>query len=173
MEAFAMLCLGVDPGLSGAISLLCSERGLLECEDIPVEFNGLHTGKMMRWVDAIKLQALLVEWSTRHDFAHHSVHAVIERPIPMPSMPSTTTASSFDTFGVVRALVCGKASPNGMTMVNPATWKRAFGLKTNKDESIACALRLYPKAAKYLKLKKSHNRAESILVGHFLLMELA
>lgn len=168
-----MLVISTDPGLSGAISLLCSERGLLECEDLPTCGNGLATGKMMRWIDAGKLQELLTSWSTRHDFAQHSVHAVIERPIPMPSMPSTTTASSFDTFGVIRALVCGKVSPNGMTMVNPVTWKRYFGLKTDKDESIACALRLYPDAKRYLARKRDHNRAESILVGHFLLMELS
>lgn len=168
-----MLVLACDPGLTGAISLLCSERGLLECEDLPIESNGQATGKMLRWIDAEKLQEMLRKWSSDWRFAEQSVHACIERPIPMPSMPSTTTASSFDTFGVVRALVSGKVSPKGMTMVNPTTWKKAFGLKTDKDESIACALRLYPSAARYLTKKLHHNRGESILIGHWLLRELA
>lgn len=168
-----MLSIGVDPGLSGAMSLLCSKRGLLECADLPICGNGLKTGRMMRWIDAAALQALISEWSVRHAFAENDVHACIERPIPMPSMPSTTTASSFDTFGVIRALVCGKVSPNGMTMVDPVTWKRSFGLKTDKDESIACALRLYPKAAKYLTKKLHHNRSESILIGHWLMREVS
>jgi hypothetical protein len=168
-----MLTISVDPGLTGAISLLCSQRGLLECEDLPTCSNGQSTGKMLRWIDCDKLQKLLAEWSSDWRFAEESVHAVIERPIPMPSMPSTTTASSFDSFGVIRALVSGKVTPNGMTIVTPREWKKFFGLGTDKDESIACALRLYPSAARYLTKKLHHNRAESILVGHFLLREVA
>ena len=168
-----MLVIGCDPGLTGAISLLCSQRGLLECEDLPTCTNGQTTGKMLRWIDVAALQGMLWDWSVRHGFAEHSVHACIERPIPMPSMPSTTTASSFDTFGVVRALVTGRVSPNGMTVVDPSRWKRMFGLHTDKDGSIACAKRLYPDASASLARKKDHNRAESILIGHWLLREVA
>ena len=168
-----MLIIGVDPGLTGAISLLCSERGLLECEDLPTCGNGQNTGKMLRWIDVEKLQTMLSVWSARHAFAERSVHACIERPIPMPSMPSTTTASSFDTFGVVRALVTGKVAPNCMTVVDPSRWKKMFGLHTDKDGSIACAKRLYPDAGASLARKKDHNRAESILIGHWLLREVA
>ncbi len=168
-----MLVIGCDPGLTGAISLLCSQRGLLECEDLPTCSNGQKTGKMLRWIDAAALQALLWDWSVRHGFAEHSVHACIERPIPMPSMPSTTTASSFDTFGVIRALVTGKISPKGMTVIDPSDWKKLFGLGNDKDESIACAKRLYPDAGASLARKKDHNRAESILIGHWLLREVA
>ena len=166
-----MIVLGVDPGLTGAISLLCSQRGLLECEDLPTSTNGLKTGKMLRWIDVEKLQAMLVEWSRRHSFAQQSVHACIERPIPMPSMPSTTTASSFDTFGVVRALVTGKVSPSCLVIVSPNDWKKKFGLHTDKNASRACALRLYPDAP--VTRAKDHNRAESILIGHWLLREVA
>ena len=168
-----MLVIGCDPGLTGAISLLCSERGLLECEDLPTCGNGQNTGKMLRWIDVEKLQDLLRKWSIDWRFAEQSVHACIERPIPMPSMPSTTTASSFDTFGVVRALVTGKVAPNGMTVVNPSTWKKLFGLHTDKDASIVCAKRLYPDSAASLARKRDHNRAESILIGHWLLREVS
>lgn len=168
-----MLIISVDPGLTGAISLLCSQRGLLECEDIPTCGNGQTTGSMLRWVDTNALQSMLANWSTKHDFANQSVQACIERPIPMPTLPAQTVASQFDTFGVIRALVTGKVSLGAMTIVNPQIWKRAFGLKSDKDASIACALRLYPKAAKYLARKKDHNRSESILIGHWLMRELA
>lgn len=167
------LILGVDPGLTGAISLLCSQRGLLECEDLPTSSNGQTTGKMLRWIDVAELQTMLANWSTKHDFAGQSVHAAIERPIPMPTLPAQTVASQFDTFGVIRALVGGKVSFNAMHIVNPQVWKRTFGLKSDKDESIACALRLYPRAAGFLARKKDHNRSESILIGHWLLMEVA
>jgi hypothetical protein len=166
-----MLVIGCDPGLTGAISLLCSQRGLLECEDLPVCSNGQKSGKMLRWIDAAALQSILWDWSVRHGFAEHSVHACIERPIPMPSMPSTTTASSFDTFGVIRALVTGRVSADGMTVIDPSDWKKLFGLSRDKDASRACALRLYPEAP--VKLAKHHNRAEAILIGHWLLREVS
>lgn len=153
--------------------MICSQHGLLECEDLPTCGNGQSTGKMLRWIDCDKLEELLCTWAARHAFAEQSVHAVIERPIPMPTLPAQTVASQFDTFGVIRALVGGKVSPNGMTIVNPQVWKRVFGLKTDKDQSIACALRLYPAAAKLLARKKDHNRSEAILLGHWLLREIA
>jgi hypothetical protein len=165
-----LLIIGVDPGLTGAISLICSERGLLECVDLPVCGNGQATGKMLRWIDAGKLQELLATWSSKFSFAEESVHAVIERPIPMPSMPSTTTASSFDSFGVIRALVLGKVALDGMTIVNPREWKNFYGLGTDKDESRATALRLYANAQ--VNRAKDHNRAEAILIGHWLLREI-
>lgn len=166
-----MLIMGVDPGLTGAISLLCSRRGLLACEDLPTTTNGQATGKMLRWVDAGKLQELLASWSQCHSFADESVHACIERPIPMPTLPAQTVASQFDTFGVIRALVGGKVAPQGMTIVNPRDWKKVFGLGTDKDASRACALRLYPDAP--VTRAKDHNRAESILIGHWLMREVA
>ena len=60
-----MLIIGVDPGLTGAISLLCSSRGLLACVDLPVCSNGQATGKMLRWLDAEQLQGLLANWSAK------------------------------------------------------------------------------------------------------------
>lgn len=168
-----MLIVSSDPGLTGAISLLCSQRGLLECEDLPICGNGTASGKMMRWIDVDGLQRILTEWAHKYEFAQHSVRAAIERPIPMPTLPAQTVASQFDTFGVIRALVGNKVGPGGLHIVTPNEWKKTFGLKSDKDASIACALRLYPSAANLLKFKKSHNRAESILVGHFLLRQIA
>jgi hypothetical protein len=166
-----MLVIGVDPGLTGAISLLCSERGLLECEDLPTCGNGQETGKMLRWIDATALQGMLWDWSVRHAFAECSVHACIERPIPMPTLPAQTVASQFDTFGVIRALVGGRVALGGMTIINPRDWKKLFGLGTDKDASRATAKRLYPDAP--VTRVKDHNRAESILIGHWLLREVA
>ncbi len=165
------MIIGVDPGLTGALSLLCPERGLLECADIPTAPNGTSTGKMLRWVDAEALQAILRDWSTKYEWAKESVHACIERPIPMPTLPAQTVASQFDTFGVIRALVGGKVKPDGMTVINPRDWKKAYGLGTDKDASRACALRLYPSAP--VTRVKDHNRAESILIGHWLMREVA
>jgi hypothetical protein len=163
-----MLVIGVDPGLTGALCLLDSQRGLLECEDIPVIANGQDSGSMKRWVDADLLEILLRDWSAAHDFARNSLHAAIERPIPMPTLPAQTIASQFDTFGVLRSMLRQHAA---MCYVNPREWKKFFGLKTDKNAARECCLRLYPSAP--VKRVKDHNRAESVLIGHWLLREIA
>jgi hypothetical protein len=156
------MVIGCDPGVTGAISLLKSGQ-LLECEDLPVTANGMVTGKVSRWLDVRALNAMLQDWSARHDFAREAVSAVIERPIPMPSMPSTTTASSFDTFGAVRAVLGIRVGE--VVAVAPKEWKVFFGLSPDKNASRAMALKLYPDAP--VSRVMDHNRAESVLLAHW------
>lgn len=161
-----MIALGVDPGLTGAISLLDSGRGLLECADIPTSGNGTASGSMQRWVDVAALAEILDTWSVRHSFARESVHAFLERPIAMPRLPSQTIASQFDTFGVIRALICSRPVwGTRARFVNPQEWKRFFGLGSEKDASRKVCLRLYPDAP--ITRAKDHNRAESLLIAHY------
>lgn len=163
-----MLAIGCDPGLTGALALLDSDRGLLEVVDVPTCANGQTTGSMKRWVDVEALADQLRTWSRTHEFALHSVVAAVERPIPMPSLPAQTVASQFDTFGAIRALLRRYAD---VRHPDPQVWKKRFGFGRDKDEARACALRLYPGAP--LTRVKDHNRAESVLIGHWLLKEMA
>ncbi len=160
-----MLMIGCDPGLTGALALIHSHRGLLACEDIPTMSNGTETGGMKKWVDVVAIDNMLMGWSAKHDFARESVHATVERPIAMPNLPVQTSASSFDTFGAIRTILMLKLNTRFVHLVNPAEWKKSFGLKRDKNESRACCLRLYPTAP--VNLAKHHNRAESVLLGHY------
>lgn len=158
-----MLFIGCDPGVTGAISLIKAGE-LLECEDLPVTANGMPGGKVTRWVDVPKLDAMLRDWSARHQFAREAVSAAIERPIPMPSMPSTTTASSFDTFGAVRAVLSIRVGE--VLAVAPTEWKKFFfGKGADKNASRAMALTFYPGAP--VRRTKDHNRAEALLIAHW------
>lgn len=168
-----MIIIGIDPGLTGAITLLDSiGPRLLECADLPVQSNGLAGGSMRNWLDVTALRHLLREWAMRHGLGHHDVAVAIERPIPMPSLPAQTIASQFDTFGALRGLF---ASPGYRTVLFPSpSWKREFGLKGGKEskhESRDCARRLYPSAP--VTRAKDHNRAESILIAHWCIGEIA
>lgn len=166
-----MIVVSCDPGLTGALSLIHSERGLLACVDLPICGNGQATGSSLRWVDVEALEVILATWSSRYDFARESVHAAIERPIPMPTLPAQTVASQFDTFGVIRALLGARLGQAAMHIIAPKAWKKLFGLQADKEAARACCLRLYPTAP--VSRKKDHNRADSILIGHFLVKELA
>lgn len=158
-----MLVIGCDPGLSGALALI-NETGLLELVNIPVEENHSKTGKVTRRVDVGTFSALLSIWSVKYGFLHEGVHACLEQAVPLPGMPSTTTASTFDSYGVLRAVL--ELKVDYFETVHPQMWKRDFGLKAgDKDAARECAMRLYPGAP--LKLKKSHNMAEALLVAHW------
>ncbi len=156
------MIVGCDPGLTGAITLIHRGR-LLECEDIPTTENGQASGSMKRWVDVAGLRALLSAWSARHDFARESVLGVLERPIPMPSLPAQTIASQFDTFGAIRALMA--EALHEVHFANPRAWKSFYGLKADKDAARTTALALYPGAP--VTRVKDHNRAESLLIAHW------
>jgi crossover junction endodeoxyribonuclease RuvC len=170
-----MLVIGVDPGLTGALSLLGGDCNLLECTDIPVCSNGQSTGSMKRWVDEVALRALLAEWSVRHDFAREHVSAVMERPIAMPTLPAQTIASQFDSFGTIRGVLSmlrRAGGDDGQThVVEPRQWKKRYGIRNDKDHARQVAGALYPDAP--VKRVKDHNRAEAILIAHYWLKEHA
>jgi hypothetical protein len=158
-----MIVIGIDPGLTGALALLSTTSGLLDVVDVPICDNGHAGGKMRNWLDAAELVQRLIDWRRRHDFARESVHAVIERPIPMPSLPAQTIASQFDTLGALRASMASMGWP--VLMVEPQRWKKTFGIGQDKEIARATCIRLYPAAP--VTRKKDHNRAEAILIAHW------
>lgn len=160
------MILGCDPGLQGALSLIDARTGrLLECVDIPVCSNGQNSGRMMRWVDVRKTGELLLDWSGRYDFAGWGCRAVIERPIAMPGKSAQIVASQFDTFGTLRALM--EARADSVSYVNPSDWKKLYGVGADKEKARETAMALYPTAP--VSRVKDHNRAESVLIAHWLL----
>jgi crossover junction endodeoxyribonuclease RuvC len=164
--------IGIDPGLTGAMALLCSERGLLACVDLPTESNGLKTGSMKRQLDAAEFDRQMIEWRITHDLAYEHVTVMVERPIAMPSLPAQTIAAQFDTVGAIRALCSLRF--NATNFVAPSEWKKLFGLKGGKeakDGSREAALRLYPSAP--VARVKDHNRAEAVLIAHWAKVKLA
>lgn len=158
-----MLGIGIDPGLSGAMALLCPVRGLLDVEDLPTCANGLESGRMVRWLDVRSIAETLHRWSDAHELGKESVAVFLERPIAMPGQQISTAASNFDCQGVLRALM----TIRGYTtrMVPPAEWKRYYKLGKDKDAAVKTARALYPTAP--LTLAKHHNRSEAILIGRY------
>jgi len=167
-----MMVIGIDPGLTGAAVLVSRGDLILECCDLPSRPRP-HSGKVAKWLDAGALAKILRDWRYSYGLEHNAVCVVIEQPRPMPGMPSTTSASLFDTVGVIRGVV---AALNIGTILHadPKTWKSAYNLAAgDKNASIECAKRLFPYYAELFARAKDHNRAEAALLAHWGRAEVA
>jgi hypothetical protein len=137
--------LGADPGISGAVAILCG--GAIEAWDAPVAGGELDTDELARIVRDAK-----------PDFA------VIER---VSSMPKQGVASTFKfgmSYGALRAVVAVCGIPQHL--VTPVTWKKHFKLSSDKEESRALAIRMWPGCGLF-NLKKHEGRAEAALLARY------
>lgn len=145
--------IGIDPGVSGAIAVLC-DGDLLRLEDMPVAI----VGKTRKHRDIMEGQ--LAQILRPHPGATVWLEAV-------HSMPGQGVSSSF-LFGACYGACKGVAAGLGLRveLVRPQTWKKSFGLiGTDKDAARAVASNLYPGAS--LARKKDIGRADAILIAHF------
>lgn len=156
-----MILMSVDPGLSGAVCFF-GNGVLLELLDIPT----LPDGASNRQVDVTALCRRIDKWAP--------THAIIENVQPMPSIPGADglrrgmgAASSFR-FGFATGQIRATCTCYGMEvrLVHPQSWKRWAGLKgSDKEQSRQRALALMPTAAKWLPLKRDHNKAEALILA--------
>jgi crossover junction endodeoxyribonuclease RuvC len=81
-------------------------------------------------------------------------------------MPRQGVSSSFR-FGQAFGAIEGVLGALGVSLsyVTPATWKRALGLSSDKDEARLRAIQLYPAAAENLQRRKDIDRAEALLIA--------
>ncbi len=168
-----MRVLGCDPGFTGCAAVFGHPSGgvsnwpkLLGLHD----FQTLGEGGGKR-LDILAFQSFVQDW--RPD------HAYIENATAMPAIPDEhghrrgmgagTMARYMRCAGHIEAtVVCCGITP---VMVMPAQWKRRLGLTgPNKRNSIDLAIDLVPDAARWLKRKKDHNRAEAILLAVYAAM---
>lgn len=172
-----MIVVSIDPGLSGACAVL-DHNGLRAVFDLPtMPIPGVGPkAKVQTKVDG----RALVKALRQHCPPGEPVRSVIEAVGTMGGKDNAvqTQGSLLRTLGAIETVleVLGWAP----SYANPQTWKRSFGLiQKNKDpdlsdsqlatmakrKSLECARRLYPQAD--IPLAKHHNRAESILIGHW------
>ncbi len=154
-----MLILGIDPGLSGAISLVGSQ-GLVDMQDMPVMPRSAG-GTVKQQVNAAGLYSLIRGLMNGHDKNEFIVF--FERVNAMPKQGSASTFSLGHTAGIIEGVI----SATGLSheIITPQSWKKHFKLTADKDAARALAQRYYPSAS--LARKKDHNRAESLLIARY------
>ncbi len=160
-----MVIIGIDAGLSGACAAIhVSDMGgiaFIAAIPVPIIPDGnqrqIDCGALGAWFEEIGPDACL-----------------IENVQPMPSIADvegkrrSMGATSAFRFGFACGQIrgCVQAYQIPLTLVHPISWKKHFGLKgPNKEQSRQLALKLVPDAAESLRLKKSHNLAEGLLIA--------
>ena len=152
------LCIGIDPGLSGAVAILDQAGELVSVTDLPVIRD-----LSLAWIDGNELQSIILG-----ALQGRTAGAIIER---VSSMPGQGIASSFQFgvgFGSVLSVLQAMHIP--LEFVTAAVWKRSYGLSKDKHASLHKARLLYPAAE--LHLAKHHGRAEALLVARYSLNRL-
>jgi crossover junction endodeoxyribonuclease RuvC len=166
-----VIVVAFDPGLTGAGSVQDHNglRAVFDIPTMPIPGAGPQS-KVKTKVDARALVKLL----RLHCPPGEAVASVVERigPTGPENQHSIQTqASLIRSLGAIETVLeCLGWSP---AYAYPQTWKRHFGLigadltdTQRKRKALECARRLYPQCAD-LALAKHHNRAESILIGHW------
>ena len=151
-------CLGVDPGLQGALCLLrCRGLAIEAIHDMPTTNGRVDPARIALIVGMCQLRG--------------TIHAAVELVSSMPRQ-----AGAFN-FGVSAGCVHGVlgALQIPYTLVSPAVWKGATGLHRLTNETQAdvksrarfLATKLWPAHADSFKLVKNDGRAESALLARF------
>lgn len=164
-----MIIVAVDPGLSGAVACVCSQRGLLELADLPVCANGAGAkATVKRQVDGRALLEMIGEWSARHDFARDEVVGVIERIVPFGKANPSALLSMGYSAGMVEGVLAQFV--RRIEKPAPKVWKRRFGLTNDKARSAEAARAL---CGDQLPKRLRHDKAEAVLLGRWGVLECA
>jgi hypothetical protein len=147
--------IGIDPGLTGGISILSPTGELERLADLPV----IRDGKLS-WIDGGRLQSMLID-----TLVGRPARAIVERVSAMPRQGVSSAFYFGCGFGSVLSIL--QARHLAIELVTPTVWKRAMGLSSDKRASLDKARLLYPSAD--LGLAKHDGRAEALLLAHWAL----
>ena len=151
-----MIIIGVDPGISGAISIIENKK-ILEVYDTPTMIEGK---KNKRQINSAQVTNIIKERLNKEK----EVVVVVEQVNAMPGQGVTSMFTFGQSFGVIKGICAALSLP--IYFVRPTKWKKHFNLiKTNKDASRTKVIEAYPEISSKLHRKKDSNRADAILIA--------
>ena len=168
----SLIVIGVDPGITGALSVFVG-GALADIRDMPVvttqvaskgssirDLIGGASSHKHAELDKPAIAKLLREWT-----GSHSAVIVCERVHTMPRQGVVSSGKLMRVFGVLEGVIAALSIE--LQLVEPAAWKLALGLSSDKNASRALATKLFPRWASHFKRVMDHNRAESCLIGWY------
>jgi crossover junction endodeoxyribonuclease RuvC len=153
---YAMIIMGIDPGISGAIAIYDTSCGDVIVEDMPtVEVT--RNGKVKREVSPQLLSEAIA--------AAFANQAFLERVGAMPGQGVSSTFSFGRTVGMIEGVLATLNIPT--TIVPPTTWQRKLNVRGGKDGARERAMQLFPKQASLFSRKKDDGRADAALIAYY------
>jgi crossover junction endodeoxyribonuclease RuvC len=151
-----MIIIGVDPGISGAISIVENKK-IIEVYDTPTMIDGKKNKKQ---INGAQVSNIIKERLN----SEKEVIVVVEHVNAMPGQGVTSMFNFGQSFGVIKGICAALSVP--IHFVRPTKWKKHFNLiKTNKDASRTKVIETYPEISSKLHRKKDSNRADAILIA--------
>ena len=154
-----MIVFGIDPGVSGAISVFENKK-IVSFFDMPTQIEGTKNKK--RQVNAIQLT---YEIKSRINDIKKTA-AVVEMVNAMPNQGVTSMFNFGQSYGVIKGIFLALEIPT--FFVRPAKWKKHFDLiNSSKDASRTKVIEMYPLLSSQLSRKKDVNKSDAILIARF------
>ena len=140
-EVDRQFSMGVDPGYSGAIAILCSEGRVVAIIRLDDTEHDVATQVAM-WSRYIKM-------------------AYLEKVSAMPRQGVASTFKFGTSYGFCRALLVCHAIP--FVAVTPGTWQKAMKCMSKGDKKVtkAAAQRLFPGQ------NVTHRNADALLIAEY------
>ena len=151
-----MIIIGIDPGISGAISVIENKK-ILEVYDTPTMIDGKKNKKQINSAQVTNIIRDRIKDGKE-------IIVVVEQVNAMPGQGVTSMFNFGQSFGVIKGICAALSLP--IYFVRPTKWKKHFNLiKTNKDASRTKVIEAYPEISNKLHRKKDQNRADAILIA--------
>ena len=153
-----MIIIGIDPGVSGAISIL-EDKKVIKVFDMPTMIDGK---KNKRQVNGSQVANIIKE----NVHTNKETIVVVEHVNAMPGQGVTSMFNFGQSFGIIKGVCAALSLP--IYFVRPTKWKKHFNLiKTNKDASRTKVIQVYPEISSKLSRKKDSNKADAILIARY------
>ena len=155
-----MIIFGIDPGVSGAISIL-ENKNVIEVFDMPTMIDGKKNKKQ---VNGSQVTNIIKE--RLNSDSDKEIVVVVEHVNAMPGQGVTSMFNFGQSFGILKGICSAMHLP--VYYVRPARWKKYFNLiNSEKDASRTRAIEIFPYFSAQLSKKKDNNKADAILIASF------
>ena len=155
-----MLIIGIDPGITGAISFF-NDGELKDVIDMPTMASGNKNKKQ------INGSQIYNEISSRiTGYKSDKINVIVEQVSAMPGQGVTSMFNFGQSFGVIKGVCAAMQLP--IYFVRPTKWKKHFDLiNSQKDASRVKVIEMFPKFSPILSRKKDSNKSDAILIANY------
>lgn len=136
--------IGIDPGLSGAVAMIDSNKKIISITLTPTVVVKKGKGKKTLYLESEMVDIL--EECRNHCKNQHSISIGIENVHSMPGQGVTSMHSMGMGFGTWLGIIAALRIP--YSRIEPIKWKKSVGIPSGSDKraSVVRALQLFPHA---------------------------